>query len=140
MTPVHFDAVEGQDLHPLFQRAKDAGCQAARFSIVIYFNSIAETLAKLCLEYGLPAVGRETVARAGLLVGYYGSGYNMDSGITAARRLAYYVDLILKGTKPGDIPVEGPTNFAFVVNLKTAKALGVTIPQSVLLQATELIE
>ena len=56
------------------------------------------------------------------------------------RRAATYVDKILKGTKPADLPVEQPTTFDFVVNLKSAQALGLTIPQSVLLQATEVIQ
>ena len=56
------------------------------------------------------------------------------------RRAAYFVDRILKGTKPADLPVERPPTFALVVNLKAAKALDVTIPQSVLLRATEVIQ
>ncbi|MBR0939543.1 ABC transporter substrate binding protein, partial [Bradyrhizobium jicamae] len=56
------------------------------------------------------------------------------------RRLAYYADRVLKGTRPADLPIERPTKFESVVNLKTAKALGLTVPDAIIASADELIE
>jgi putative ABC transport system substrate-binding protein len=74
-------------------------------------------------------------ARDGGLLSYGGV-----AGVDNWRRVASYIDRILRGEKPGDLPVQLPTKFEMAVNLKTAKALGLTVPQSILLSADEVIE
>lgn len=92
-------------------------------------------IATLALKSRVPAMtGISGFAEAGGLATY---GPNFPA---ISRRAAIYVDRILKGSKPGDLPIEQPTNFELVVNLKTAKALGLTIPSSLLLRADKVIQ
>ena len=88
----------------------------------------------LALKSRLPSVYSrgESVDAGGLM--YYGTDEAENY-----RRVAYYVDRILKGTKPADLPVEQPMKFEFVINLKTAKQIGVTIPPEVLARASKII-
>jgi putative ABC transport system substrate-binding protein len=89
----------------------------------------------LAATHRIPAMyGVRELAGAGGLMAY---GVNLPE---MYRRGASYVDKILKGAKPGDLPVEQPTKFELIVNLKTAKALGLRIPQSLLIRADQLIE
>jgi putative ABC transport system substrate-binding protein len=83
----------------------------------------------------LPAVYNDSVfARDGGLLSYG------PDRVDTLRRAASYVDRILRGAKPGDLPVQFPTKFEMVVNLKTAKALGLAVPPSIMLRADEMID
>jgi putative ABC transport system substrate-binding protein len=90
-------------------------------------------IADLAARQRLPAIGYGEFAEAGGLIGY---GVNFDE---LFRRAAYFVDKILKGTKPADLPVEQTTKFEFLVNMKTAKALDIKLPSSILVRADRVI-
>ena len=91
-------------------------------------------LADFAIKSRLPSVGNRQFVDAGGLM-YYGR-----TSRNSYRRVAYFVDRILKGAKPADLPVEQPTKFELVINLKTAKQIGVTIPQSLLYRADKVIK
>jgi putative ABC transport system substrate-binding protein len=93
-----------------------------------------ERIAQLAIRERLPVVGGPSGAQAGNLISF---GFDLNE---VFRRAADYVDRILKGASPADLPVEQPTRFELIINLKTAKALGLTIPQDLRLRADEVIE
>jgi putative tryptophan/tyrosine transport system substrate-binding protein len=101
----------------------------------VLFMARREQLVSLERRYRIPAIGRfREFAVAGGLISY---GPDLIDG---NRQLGVYAARILKGVKPGDLPVQQPTKFQLVINLKTAKALGLTVPQLMLAQADEVIE
>ena len=98
------------------------------------FANHRRELVALATKIQMPVVsGNSSFVSDGALMSYGASFRDLF------RRAAGYVDKILKGAKPGDLPIEQPTKFELVVNLKTAKALGLTIPESILQRADEVI-
>jgi len=131
----HLEVSTPEDFEPALQAAVRAQAEAILVpSDALYTNSRARLVAAIA-KYRLPAIHayRELVEAGGLM------SYGPSLG-DSYRQAARYVDRILKGTKPADLPVEQSSRFEFVINLKTAQALGLTIPEQVLLQATEVIQ
>ena len=115
-----------------FARSSNGGLIVTASTLATRHRDLIITLAA---RHKLPAVyaGRHLVSPGGLIS--YGPDY-----VDQFRQAAGYVDRILKGEKPADLPVQSATKYEMVVNLKTAKALGLTVPQSVLARADEVIE
>jgi len=123
------------DFAPAFSAASEARADAIVLnpSPVLSFHN--KPLVELAAKYRLPAIyGNPEAVKIGGLMSY-GPSYT-----ALFRRAATYVEKVLKGAKPGDIPVEQPSKFEFAINVKTAKALGVSIPSSLLLRADDLIQ
>jgi ABC-type uncharacterized transport system substrate-binding protein len=96
--------------------------------------SNAKRIADLAAKHRIPSAGSKALAEAGGMIGY---GVNF---LELWRRAAYFTDRILKGVKPADLPVEQPTKFELVVNMKTAKALGIKLPDVILVRVDRIIE
>jgi len=123
------------DFEPAFASIAKSGAGTLLISADPFFNSQRERLVAFAARYAVPTMHewRESVAAGGLIS--YG-----PSLTGMYRQVGFYVGKILKGAKPSDLPVERPTKFELVINLKTAKALGLTVPQSILVSADEVIE
>jgi putative ABC transport system substrate-binding protein len=121
-----------------FNRAFEAMAGSHVDSVVVTedgeFAPNFRTIAALALQNRLPSIGAKEYGEAGGLIGY---GANI---LALYRRAAYFVDRILKGAKPADLPVEQPTKFELIVNLRTAKTLGLEFPPTMLARADEVIE
>jgi putative ABC transport system substrate-binding protein len=132
---LYVDARNAEELEGAFARMARERAEALLTGGSSTFIAHRVRLADLALKYRLPmmAIVRELV-EAGALMAY---GVNMPDFVG---RSATYVDKILRGAQPADLPIEQPTKFELVINLKTAKAIGVTLPQSMLLRADELIQ
>jgi putative tryptophan/tyrosine transport system substrate-binding protein len=124
-----------QDIAPAFARLAKAKVQAVVVLPSTWFTANMPAIVGAAMARRLPVVG--SVATIPVRGGLF--SYGAD-GEALARRTAYYVDRLLKGAKPGELPIEQATVFRLVLNLKTAKQLGITIPTAMRLRATDVIE
>lgn len=123
-----------EDFPPAFATAMRGGAQAIMTAQGPFFLQHIRQFAELALKHKLPSFsGEPTAADAGVLMS---AGASVSA---SCHRAARFVDLILKGTKPADLPLEQLTTIGLEINLKTAKALGLTIPQALLLRADKII-
>jgi putative ABC transport system substrate-binding protein len=129
-----FDVPGPNELETAFSAMSRRGVAAAVIQEDAVFLSNVKAIAELAGRYSLPLAGFEELAEAGALIAYGVSFLEM------CRRGAVFVDKILRGLKPGDIPVEQATKFETVVNVRTAKRLGVAIPPPLLLRADRVLE
>ena len=131
----YLDVQEPKDIEPAFRAAVKARAEAILASGSPVLSSQRQQVVELAAKHRLPvSYGRPEFSDAGGLM-YYGTNFP-----ELFRRAASYVDKILKGAKPADLPVEQPTKFDFVINLKTAKQIELTIPPNVLARADRIIK
>ena len=135
MQPLFIDVAAASGLGNAFAELARRRAQALVVSQDNLFGANSVSIMRASVEHALPTmVGSRGMVEDGGMVSY------TYSGDERSRRFAYFIDKILRGARPGDLPIEQPTKFELIINLKTAKALGLTIPQSVLLRADEVIQ
>ena len=130
----HLDAIAAKDIEQVFRAAGKERADALLLLVSLVLNAQRKQIADLATKSRLPAI-------------YYNSEWVEDGGLMSYgvsftdlyRRAATYVDKILKGAKPADLPVEQPKKFEFIINLKAAKQIGLTIPPNVLVRADRVI-
>ena len=133
VTVFHADAPEAYAA--AFAAMRAGGMQAVAYAGAPEFVRDGEILGRLAVESGLASIGEAaSIARNGGLIGY------CPDRALFRKRAAEFVARILRGTPPGEIPIEQPTHYVFAVNLKTAERLSLSLPRSILVQATEVIE
>jgi len=129
-----FGARSRDEFDTAFAAIAKARMQAIIVAEDVVFSNNYGIVAELVIRQRLHSIGGKWFGDSGGVIGY---GVNY---LDLYRRTAYFVDRILKGAKPADLPVEQPVKFELVVNMKTARALGITIPQSILVRADKVIE
>jgi putative ABC transport system substrate-binding protein len=135
LIPIVERVVTEGEFEPAFTRFQEEGAGAVFVITNVFFGSFADRLATLALRGNLPLFGQSRTYPAAGSLASYGT-----STLDVIRQAGTYVGRILKGEKPADLPVPQPTKFDLVINLKTAKALGLTVPPSLLARADEVIE
>jgi putative ABC transport system substrate-binding protein len=129
------EAANPEEIEPAILRLAKEGAQGLLVTAGLMLRNERRRIVKLALAQRWPVVaGMVEFAEAGALL-----SYSVDT-LANYRRAAYYVDRILKGTKPGDLPIEQPTKFELVLNMKTARALKLEIPREFALRADKVIE
>jgi putative tryptophan/tyrosine transport system substrate-binding protein len=131
----YLDVLEPKDIEIAFREASKGRAEAVLMLVSPVLNTQRTRIVDLAVKNRVPAVyGQQEFVEAGGLMTYCVSLTDLF------RRAATYVDKILKGTRPADLPVEQPTKFELVINLKTAKQIGLTIPPNVLVRADRVIK
>ena len=135
MQPIFVDVADAVQLEKIIAEVARMRADALIVRADPIFTANRDQIASLALKHALPTVAEGRLFVSAGCLASYAPNYS-----AAGRAMATLVDKILKGARPGDLPIEQPTKFELAVNLKTAKALGITIPQALLLRADEVIQ